>query len=48
MVKGGCGSLHGTVDEFVAKLIQAIRKGWDGVTIKNIPMKDRGKKPKGG
>ena len=44
MVKGGCGSLHGTLDEFCAKLIQAIRKGWDGVTFKNIPMKNRGKK----
>lgn len=44
MVKAGCGGMYGTADEFLAKLIQAIRKGWDGATFKNIPMNKRGKK----
>lgn len=44
MVKAGCGSLYGTEDEFVGKLIRAMRKGWEGVTIKHIPMSKRGKK----
>lgn len=48
MVKAGCGSLYGTVDEFCAKLIQAMRKGWDRVTIKNIPVKKRKKRKIGG
>jgi len=48
MVKAGCGGMFGTADEFLAKLIQAIRKGWDGATFKNIPAKQRGKKKKGG
>lgn len=41
MVKAGCGNLYGTQDEFVVKVIDAIRKGWTKVTIKSIPPKKR-------
>ena len=44
MLKASCGNVYGTLDEFLMKLIQAIRKGWDGVTFKNIPVKKRRRK----
>jgi len=47
MVKAGCGSMYGTADEFLMKIIAAMRKGWGGVTIKSIPMSKRGVKKDG-
>ena len=44
MVKNVCGNAYGVLDEFLVKLVQSLRKGWDGVAFKNIPVNKRGKK----